>query len=173
LNIMNKNQLQRQVALMRSSLIEQGRGFQLAKKITAKDNICILVLHQTIHNMLLNGYLDEQQFLQLEDLQDDANPNFVEEIVTLFYKDSHRLFHNIEQALKSKPIDFTKLDNYMHQFRGSNSSIGAMKVKNECNQFKEFCLAGNAEGCIRAFQRVKQEHETLRMQLETYFKNSM
>ncbi|KAM6543130.1 hypothetical protein CsatB_007577 [Cannabis sativa] len=136
---MNKNQLQRQVALMRSSLIEQ-------------------------------GYLDEQQFLQLEDLQDDANPNFVEEIVTLFYKDSHRLFHNIEQALKSKPIDFTKLDNYMHQFRGSNSSIGAMKVKNECNQFKEFCLAGNAEGCIRAFQRVKQEHETLRMQLETYFK---
>ncbi|XP_024020761.1 histidine-containing phosphotransfer protein 4 [Morus notabilis] len=136
---MDRNQLQRQVALMRSSLIEQ-------------------------------GYLDEQQFLQLEDLQDDVNPNFVEEIVTLFYKDSARLFHNIEQALKSRPVDFAKLDNYMHQFRGSTSSIGAIKVKNECNQFKEFCLAGNAEGCARAFQKVKQEHETLRTQLETYFK---
>ncbi|GMN40017.1 hypothetical protein TIFTF001_009247 [Ficus carica] len=112
---MDRNQLQSQVALMRSSLIEQ-------------------------------GYLDEQQFLQLEELQDDANPNFVEEIVTLFYKDSARLFHNIEQALKSRPIDFAKLDIYMHQFRGSTSR------------------------CIRAFQKVKQEHETLRMQLETYFK---
>ncbi|KAL5558634.1 hypothetical protein UlMin_034845 [Ulmus minor] len=135
---MDRNHLQRQVALMRSSLVQQ-------------------------------GYLDEQQFLQLEDLQDDANPNFVEEIVTLFYKDSARLFHNIEQTLRSRPLDFTKLDNYMHQFRGSNSSIGAIKVKNECNQFKEYCLAGNAEGCIRAFQKVKQEHETLRVQLETYF----
>lgn len=48
---------------------------------------------------MLQEYLDEQQFVQLEDLQDDANPNFVEEIVTLFYKDSGRLFHNIEQAL--------------------------------------------------------------------------
>lgn len=44
------------------------------------------------------GYLDEQ-FVQLEELQDDANPNFVEEIVTLFYTDSARLIHNIEQAL--------------------------------------------------------------------------
>lgn len=46
----------------------------------------------------MQGYLDEQ-FVQLEDLQDDANPNFVEEIVTLFYTDSARLIHNIEQAL--------------------------------------------------------------------------
>ncbi|XP_015884809.1 histidine-containing phosphotransfer protein 4 [Ziziphus jujuba] len=135
---MDRNPLQRQVSLMRRSLIEQ-------------------------------EYLDEQQFLQLEDLQDDANPNFVEEIVTLFYKDSARLFHNIEQALITRPIDFGKLENYMHQFRGSTSSIGAIKVKRECTQFKEYCLAGNTDGCIRAFQKVKQEHETLRIQLETYF----
>lgn len=48
---------------------------------------------------MLQEHLDEQQFIQLEDLQDDSNPNFVEEIVTLFYTDSTRLFHNIEDAL--------------------------------------------------------------------------
>ncbi|BFG18512.1 hypothetical protein CerSpe_047870 [Prunus speciosa] len=135
---MERNQLQRQVALKRSSLFEQ-------------------------------QFLDPQQFVQLEDLEDDANPNFVEEIVTLFYKDSARLFQKIEQTMQSRPIDFGKLDDYMHQFKGSSSSIGAIKVKNECSQFKEFCLAGNAEGCFWAFQRVKQEHHTLRIQLESYF----
>lgn len=61
------------------------------------------------HNTLMNermmdgwgnwqGYLDEQ-FVELEELQDEANPKFVEEIVTLFYTDSARLVHNIEQAL--------------------------------------------------------------------------
>lgn len=46
----------------------------------------------------MQGYLDEQ-FVQLEELQDDANPNFVEEVVTLYYRDSIRLIQNIEQAL--------------------------------------------------------------------------
>ena len=47
---------------------------------------------------MVQGFLDEQ-FVQLEELQDDANPNFVEEIVTLFYRDSIRLIQNIELAL--------------------------------------------------------------------------
>lgn len=46
----------------------------------------------------LQGFLDEQ-FIQLEELQDDANPNFVEEVVTLYYRDSSRLILNIDQAL--------------------------------------------------------------------------
>ncbi|XP_015573115.1 histidine-containing phosphotransfer protein 4 [Ricinus communis] len=114
------------------------------------------------------GYLDDQ-FMQLEDLQDDANPNFVEEIVTSFYGDSARLIQNIEQALVNRPVDFGKLDDYMHQFKGSSSSIGAKKVKMECTQFREYCCAGNIEGCIRTFKQLKQEHATLRRKLETYF----
>ncbi|KAF2301144.1 hypothetical protein GH714_020380 [Hevea brasiliensis] len=91
------------------------------------------------------GFLDEQ-FLQLEELQDDANPNFVEEVVTLYYRDSARLILNIEQALERNPLDFNKLDSLMHQFKGSSSSIGAKKVKAECTLFREYCRAGNGEG---------------------------
>ncbi|XP_010267148.1 PREDICTED: histidine-containing phosphotransfer protein 4-like [Nelumbo nucifera] len=114
------------------------------------------------------GYLDEQ-FIQLEDLQDDVNPNFVEEVVTLFYKDSARLILNIEQAMERSPLDFNKLDTYMHQFKGSSSSIGARKVKSEATQFREFCKAGNAEGCMKTFQQLKREYTTLKKKLETYF----
>ncbi|KAJ4718039.1 Histidine phosphotransfer protein [Melia azedarach] len=115
------------------------------------------------------GYLDEQ-FIQLEELQDDANPNFVEEVVTLYYRDSARLLSSIEQALeKSNTLDFNKLDTYMHQFKGSSSSIGAKKLKAECTQIREYCKAGNGDGCVKTFQQLKRDYATLKKKLESYF----
>ncbi|GMI91800.1 HPT phosphotransmitter 4 [Hibiscus trionum] len=114
------------------------------------------------------GHLDEQ-FIELEELQDDANPNFVEEVVALYFRDSARLILNMEQALEGKPFDFNKLDGYMHQFKGSSTSIGAKKVKAESTLFREYCRSGNAEGCVRAFQQLKKEYGTLRKKLEAYF----
>uniref|UniRef100_A0A7N0UZF9 Histidine-containing phosphotransfer protein n=1 Tax=Kalanchoe fedtschenkoi TaxID=63787 RepID=A0A7N0UZF9_KALFE len=114
------------------------------------------------------GYLDEQ-FIQLEELQDDVNPNFVEEVVTLYYRDSSRLLQTIEQALERGTYDFHKLDSCMHQFMGSSSSIGAKKVKSECGFFMEYCRAGNREGCVRSFQQLKREYAVLKKKLETYF----
>ncbi|XP_027928512.1 histidine-containing phosphotransfer protein 4 [Vigna unguiculata] len=120
------------------------------------------------HSLFDQGYLDEQ-FIQLEELQDDANPNFVEEIVTLYYRDSSRLITNLDQTLERNPLDFNKLDTIMHQFKGSSSSIGAKKVKAECTLFREYCRARNGEGCRRSFQQMKKEYATLRKKLETYF----
>ncbi|KAB2008031.1 hypothetical protein ES319_D10G070700v1 [Gossypium barbadense] len=114
------------------------------------------------------GHVDEQ-FVQLEELQDDANPNFVEEVVTLYYRDSARIILNIEQALERKPFDFGKLDAYMHQFKGSSSSIGAKKVKAESTLFRECCKSGNGEGCMRSFQQLKKEYATLRKKFGAYF----
>ncbi|XP_062220966.1 pseudo histidine-containing phosphotransfer protein 5 isoform X2 [Phragmites australis] len=90
------------------------------------------------------GYLDEQ-FCQVEDLQDEASPNFAEEVVTLFFKDSARLMSNIEQALEKYAKDFNRWDTYMQQLKGSCSS------------------------CMRSFQEVKREHAVLRQKLEAYF----
>ncbi|CAI9757633.1 unnamed protein product [Fraxinus pennsylvanica] len=123
------------------------------------------------NSLMRQGYLDEQ-FIQLEELQDAENPNFVEEVVTMYYRDSARLIQNIEQALEKNPLDFAKLDNNMHQFMGSSSSIGAKKLKNECTQFNECCKTGNGEGCKRTFQQVKKEYAALKKKLEQYFQFS-
>ncbi|KAG2591558.1 pseudo histidine-containing phosphotransfer protein 5-like [Panicum virgatum] len=114
------------------------------------------------------GYLDEQ-FCQVEDLQDEASPNFAEEVVTLFFKDSARLISNIEQALEKYPKDFNKWDAYMQQLKGSCSSIGASRMKSECMSFRDYCGQGNVEGCMKSFQKVKREHGVLRQKLESYF----
>ncbi|KAI3777871.1 hypothetical protein L1987_47674 [Smallanthus sonchifolius] len=132
-------------------------------------------MHSRIANirksLFEQGYLDEQ-FIQLEELQDNSNPDFVEEVVTLFYRDSARFLYNLDQALEKKPLDFNQLDNLMHQFKGSSTSIGAKKVKIECTQFRNYCNIRNVEGCKRAFQNIKKEYTTLRKKLEVYFQMS-
>ncbi|XP_047969880.1 histidine-containing phosphotransfer protein 4-like isoform X2 [Salvia hispanica] len=144
-------------------------GTRTWKLLTMKGHILLESAASYMRNALFNqGYLDDQ-FLQLEDLQDEANPNFVEEVVKLFYSDSARLIRNIELTLENTPWDFEKLDNIMHQYKGSSSSIGAKKVKKECTQFQEYCKVENIDGCMRTFQEVKQEHASLKRKLENYF----
>ncbi|XP_010924665.1 pseudo histidine-containing phosphotransfer protein 2-like isoform X1 [Elaeis guineensis] len=114
------------------------------------------------------GYLDEQ-FYQLEELQDEVSPNFVEEVVTLFFRDSARLISNIEQTLDKCPQDFVKLDAYVHQLKDSSSSIGASRVKNACTLCREYCDEKNLEGCLKLFHKLKREHAVLRQKLGSYF----
>ncbi|XP_051148021.1 histidine-containing phosphotransfer protein 4-like [Andrographis paniculata] len=114
------------------------------------------------------GYLDEQ-FVQLEELQDDSNPNFVEEVVASYYRESARFLVSIEQALDKNPLDYCKLDSFMHHFTSSTSSIGAKRVKAECTLFREYCRARNCEGCKRSFRQLKKEYSSLKNKLEAYF----
>lgn len=44
------------------------------------------------------GVLDGQ-FLQLQQLQDESNPDFVVEVVSLFFEDSERLLNDLTRAL--------------------------------------------------------------------------
>ncbi|XP_027341804.1 histidine-containing phosphotransfer protein 4 [Abrus precatorius] len=114
------------------------------------------------------GFLNDQ-FSQLEQLQDDANPDFVEKIVTLYFRESLGNISNLEQILKENPLDFNKMERIMYGLNGSSSSIGAKKVTAEIVVFREYCRAGNAKGCKMSFQQLKKEHETLKKKLEAYF----
>jgi histidine-containing phosphotransfer protein len=41
----------------------------------------------------------DQQFTQLQQLQDESNPEFVSEVVTLFFEDSERLLEELTESL--------------------------------------------------------------------------
>ncbi|GJN37194.1 hypothetical protein PR202_gb26122 [Eleusine coracana subsp. coracana] len=59
--------------------------------------------------------------VEVEDLQDETSPNFTEEVVSLFFKDSTRLMLNIEQAMEKYPRDFKRWDAHVQQLKGSCS----------------------------------------------------
>ena len=49
-------------------------------------------------SLLLQEILDGQ-FIQLEQLEDRDNPNFVEDVLTLYFRDSTTLLATVEQAM--------------------------------------------------------------------------
>ncbi|GER32976.1 histidine-containing phosphotransfer protein [Striga asiatica] len=115
------------------------------------------------------GFLDDQ-FVQLQKLQDEDNPNFVVEVISLFFEDSEKLVNNLGVALQQPVVDFKQVDAHVHQFKGSSSSIGAQRVKNTCVVFRNFCEEKSLDGCMRCLQQIKQEYFLVKSKLETLFR---
>ncbi|KAM7514606.1 hypothetical protein LguiA_004189 [Lonicera macranthoides] len=119
-------------------------------------------------SLYTEGFLDDQ-FKQLQKLQDDTNPDFVIEVVSLFFDDSEKLLNNLATALQQQIVDFKQVDAHVHQFKGSSSSIGAQRVKNVCIAFRNFCEEKNLEGCLRCLQQVKREFYLVKSRIEALF----
>ncbi|KAF5462572.1 hypothetical protein F2P56_018563 [Juglans regia] len=115
------------------------------------------------------GYLDDQ-FEQLQKLQDESSPDFVVEVVSIFFDDSEKLLNNLAKALEQKAVDFKQVDAHVHQFKGSSASIGAMRVKNVCIEFRNYCEAQNIEECLTCMQKLQFEYSVLKNQLEYLFR---
>ncbi|KAJ1435724.1 Signal transduction histidine kinase, phosphotransfer [Sesbania bispinosa] len=119
--------------------------------------------------MFQQGFLDDQ-FSQLQKLQDDSSPDFVIEVVTMFFGDSENLLNNMARALEQVPVDFKQVDAHVHQYKGSSASVGAARVKNVCATFRNFCEAQNLEGCVRCLQQLQQEYTLLKNNLQYLFR---
>ncbi|KAK3014118.1 hypothetical protein RJ639_007910 [Escallonia herrerae] len=91
------------------------------------------------------GFLDDQ-FNQLQQLQDESNPDFVVEVVSLFFEDSERLLNELANSLEQQSLDFKRVDAHVHQLKGSSSR------------------------CLKCLQHVKHEYSLVKSKLETLFK---
>ncbi|CAB4288378.1 unnamed protein product [Prunus armeniaca] len=129
-------------------------------------------LRQQVASMrqsLFDEEILDKQFMQMEQLEDVDNPNFAEEVMTLYIRDSTKLIATVEQALERTPYDVNKLDKSLHQLKGSSASVGANKVWSETNQMRESIKAGDLERTKAQLQLIKLAHETLRGKVEPYF----
>nr|AAS90601.1 histidine-containing phosphotransfer protein [Oryza sativa Japonica Group] len=118
-------------------------------------------LNALVNNMFAMGLLDDQ-FQQLQMLQDSTAPDFVSEVVTLFCDDGERIICELSRQLEKPNVDFDRVDSYVHRLKGSSASVGAQKVKNTCIQFREFCQQKSRDGCLKTLDLVRTEFYDLR-----------
>ncbi|KAJ6871325.1 histidine-containing phosphotransfer protein 5-like [Populus alba x Populus x berolinensis] len=90
------------------------------------------------------GFVDDQ-FTQLQKLQDESSPDFVMEVVSLFFEDCEKLVNNMAKALEQQVVDFKQVDSHVHQLKGSSSR------------------------CLRCLQQVNHEYTQLKANLQTLF----
>ncbi|THU60624.1 hypothetical protein C4D60_Mb07t14740 [Musa balbisiana] len=112
----------------------------------------------------------DNQYTQLQQLQDESEPKFVLQVGTLFLEDSEKLLNGLRSILDQQDVDFEKLDACVRKLMGSSASIGAKRVKNVCMAFHNSCKNGSKEGCLKCLQQVAQEYLLVKRKLETLFK---
>ncbi|TYI65451.1 hypothetical protein E1A91_D09G159400v1 [Gossypium mustelinum] len=122
-------------------------------------------LKNFVQSMFEEGVLDNQ-FSQIQALQDSTNPNFVEEVITLFCNDAERIINEINRNLGYQNVDFSNLDSYVHQLKGSSSSIGANRLKLACANLHQASDERNKEGCLQALQLITCEYCLLRRKFQ-------
>ncbi|XP_011039892.1 PREDICTED: histidine-containing phosphotransfer protein 4-like [Populus euphratica] len=112
------------------------------------------------------GLLDHGQVNYLETLENEDDPDFIENIFTLFLRDSSKYIASIEKALED---DFPFiLERMMYRLKGSSASIGATKINDETNKLRGFCHEGDLESAKASLQKLKAEHANFKQKLAVY-----
>mmetsp|Transcript_30505 Transcript_30505/g.97421 ORF Transcript_30505/g.97421 Transcript_30505/m.97421 type:complete len:178 (-) Transcript_30505:231-764(-) len=115
--------------------------------------------------MFNEGMLDDQ-FSQLQQLQDESNPDFVEEVVSLYFEDSEVKLVKLEELVMQGSPDYTEIDGLVHQFKGSSASIGAAKIATACAEFRTFCQNKDIDSCKRTLKEVTANWNAFKEHLE-------
>lgn len=66
--------------------------------------------------------------------QDASNPDFVAEVVELYFEDSAGKVEKLAAKLAAPAPDFNEVDQLVHQFKGSSASFGAQAIAALCVQ---------------------------------------
>ncbi|EPS57798.1 hypothetical protein M569_17019, partial [Genlisea aurea] len=115
------------------------------------------------------GVLDEQ-FLQLQELQDEASPNFVAEIIDIYLDESEKLLRSLREiVMVDKAWDHKKMGMDLNRLTGSSSSVGANRVRNICLVFRFASEQNNRVGCRRAMEVLEYEYGYLKSKLHEIF----
>ncbi|KAL9366003.1 hypothetical protein Peur_037202 [Populus x canadensis] len=114
------------------------------------------------------GLLDQGQVSYLETLENEDDPDFIENVFTMFLRDSSRYIASIEKALETTPVDRLVMERMMYRLKGSSASLGASKINDENNKLRKFFHEGDMESGKAALQKLKAEHVNFKEKLSVY-----
>ncbi|MED6143588.1 hypothetical protein PIB30_007533 [Stylosanthes scabra] len=126
-------------------------------------------MNRLLRLLFHEGVLDEH-FLQLHHLQDESSPNFVSEVINMYFHESEKLLNNLRSLLiHTHTHDYNKMGIHLNQLIGSSSSIGAKRLTTLCLAFRAATHHSNRPGCLRALEMLEHEYCYLKNKLHELF----
>jgi histidine-containing phosphotransfer peotein len=101
-------------------------------------------------------------------IQDEANPDFVSEMVELYFEDSASKIEKLAGLLSGAAIDFTQVDQLVHQFKGSSASFGAHGMATACVQLRDACHAHQTATCQDLCSQLQNIFAALKGKLDQF-----
>ena len=124
-------------------------------------------IEQLLYQLTQEGLLDDQ-FAQLRQLQDESNPDFVQEVVELYFEDSAAKMEKLSSKLQDSAPDYNAIDQLVHQFKGSSASFGAQEISLSCARFRELCQEQDRSGCQLLLQHINSSFQALKSRLDIF-----
>ncbi|KAK4837715.1 hypothetical protein QYF36_007862 [Acer negundo] len=98
-----------------------------------------------VRKSLFDEELLNDNYKEIEQLEDDDNPGFLEEVFDSFWSNSTQLLASIEEDMYKTPPDYISMDKNLHQLKGSSASVGANKIRITVDILRECLKEGNLE----------------------------
>ena len=124
-------------------------------------------IQQLLGQLTQEGLLDDQ-FSQLRQLQDESNPDFVQEVVELYFEDSASKLEKLNTKLQDDAPDYNAIDQLVHQFKGSSASFGAHAIAQACSKFRELCQQEDRSSCQVLLQHISVSFQALKSRLAVF-----
>lgn len=101
-------------------------------------------------------------------VQDPATPNFVEEMIELYFEDSTGKMEKLDSLLRAPEVDFAQVDQLVHQFKGSSASFGAQSMTMTCVYLRDACHAHQTVTCQQLSSDLRRSFIVLQERLTQF-----
>jgi CheY-like chemotaxis protein len=98
-----------------------------------------------------------------------GDEEIAQEILEIFHADFALMIDELEVHLKNG--DIKQMYETAHKMKGSAGNVEASVLFTECKKFLFACKKENIEGCEEAFQNIKENFDTVNIQIGNILKN--
>ena len=108
--------------------------------------------------------IDPAVIASLRQLNQEGEPDVVQEVLTLFLQDAPGRITAIADAIDRG--DPAALQRAAHAFKGAAGNIGATALQNQCNQLEVLGKAGTLDGAASWLLAVREEFAGVKTEAE-------
>jgi HPt (histidine-containing phosphotransfer) domain-containing protein len=112
--------------------------------------------------------LDQSVLASLRELQEEGEPDILEEVGGLFLKHAPDKISAIENAVEKKDANALKLA--AHSLKSSSAYVGAMRLSTLCKDLEMIGRSGSTEGAEEKSDALKMEFRRVKIALEVEIK---